>query len=98
MQEAVEKEFIKMFNNMCRKDNNIYSWCVFKTYEGLQIDILFSNHYNSETYDLHRIIHPLELKSIRNSVMYDYCKMLYNEFTSSYHNHNTIRFKNEKDI
>ena len=98
MREAVEKEFIKMFNNMCRKDNNIYSWCVFETFGGLQIDILFSNQYNSDTYDFHMIINPLELESIRKPDMYDYCKMIYNEMTSSYYDHNTIRFKNEKDI
>lgn len=97
MIKPIEKEFIKVFNNMCRKDSNIQSWCVYKTFEGLQIDIYFKN-YNNEISDLHMIIHPLELANIRKSDMYDYCKIIYNEMTSSYHNHNTIRFENEKDI
>lgn len=97
MIESIEKEFIKVFNNMCRKDNNIYSWCVYKTFEGLQIDIYFKN-YNNEIFNLHRIMSSLELSGITKSDAHDYAKYIYEEMIYKNIEHNSFRYNNEKDI
>lgn len=97
MRESIEKEFIKMFNNMCRKDNNIYSWCVYKTFEGLQIDIYFKN-YDNEIFDLHRIMNNLELSGMTKSDACYYAKCIYEEMIHKNIEHNSFRYYNEKDI
>ena len=82
MEKAI-KEFIKNFNNYCRNNKNIESWCIYQRYQSVMIEVNFKGT-NKSTKDYHLAFDNSYIESMEDAE--DYARTVFCEFIEDYTN------------